>query len=120
MKLTRTTTIHLLLGLAVLLAVALLYALVAGDAQPTLSPLDWLVFDAALGLVLLALALAFLRRRGSASRQVLCGADTGHYRIVGLLGCALAVAGVVSGTWWLMVLGIVLAPLFFLFRRAQA
>jgi hypothetical protein len=37
-----------------------------------------------------------------------------HIIIVTVAGCALAFWGVYSGMWWLMVLGIMLAPLSFL------
>ena len=126
MKPTSPVKIHLTLGAAVLLAMALLYVLLVHDGQPRLSPRlslsGWAVFGAAaLALVLMAWAPGLLRGwRGLSPPQTLSRSDTNFYIMVAVAGCALAVAGVFSGMWWLMVLGIMLAPLSSMFRRDRA
>jgi predicted metal-binding membrane protein len=45
--------------------------------------------------------------------------DIGFCIMVAMAGSAPAVIGVFSGMWWLMALGIMLAPLSFMFRGGR-
>jgi hypothetical protein len=122
MKPTQNTIIHALLGAAVLLAIALLYLLLVHNAQANnLSPVEWTVFGgAALALGLAAFVPSLLRRsRGLPAAPLLSRSDIGFCIMVALVGCVLAVVGVFSEMWWLMTLGIMLAPMSFMFRGSR-
>jgi hypothetical protein len=118
MKLTQNTIIHVLLGAAVLTAIALLYLGLAHYGQMNLSPLGWTGFGtAALALVLGAFLPSLLRRwRGLPPPQPLSSSDIGFLVMVTIAAQALAVIGVFSEMWWLMTLGIMLAPLAIMLR----
>jgi len=121
MKSTQNIIIHVLLGVAVVSALVLLYVLLARPGQSQLSPLQWAVFGgAALVIVLAAFAPSLVRRwRRLPPTPALSQSDIGFCLMVALAGCVLAVVGVFSEWWWLMTLGIMLAPLAFMFRGAQ-
>ena len=114
----QNTVIHIVLGVAVLPAIALLYLLLAHDGQSGLSPSRWLLFAAfSLFLIVAAFAPSLVRRlRGLPAPQPLSPSDIRVCILVTVVGCALAFYGVFSGMWWLMMLGIMLAPLSFMFR----
>ena len=109
----QNTVIHILLGAAVLTGIALLCLLLAPPDQSGLSPSQWVLFAAiALVLVLAAFAPSLVRRlRGMPQPQPLSASDISFCILVTVAGCALAFFGVFSGMWWMMFLGIVLAPL---------
>jgi len=117
----QNTVIHILLGVAVLLGIALLYLVLGLCSQTRLSPWEWIL----LGGVALALVLAtFLpsvvgRLRGLPPPPPLSRSDIGSCIMVTVVGCALAVVGGFSGMWWLSTLGITLPPLWFMFRGAR-
>ncbi len=121
MKPTQNTVIHVLLGAAVLTAIALLYLGLARLGQTNLSPWKWTVFGgAALALVLAAFVPSLLRRwRGLPPPQPLSRSDIGFLVMVAIVAQALAMVGVFSEMWWLMAVGIGLAPLSFMFRGAR-
>ena len=121
MRPTQNTIIHGLLGAAVLLAVVLLYMVLAHDGQPNLSPSGWgLLGGAALTLALATFLPSLVRRwRGLPPPPPLSPSDISFAIMVTVVGCALAVIGVFSEMWWLMALGIWLAPLSFMFRGAR-
>jgi hypothetical protein len=115
----QNTVIHLLLGVAILAAMALLYVLLSPADQSGLSPSQWVLFAAfAAALTLAAFAPSVLRRlRGLPPPQPLSPSDIRFSILVTAAGCAVAVFGVSSGMLWLMALGIVLPSLSFMFRR---
>ena len=121
MRPTQNTIIHGLLGAAVLLAVVLLYMVLAHDGQPNLSPSGWgLLGGAALTLALATFLPSLVRRwRGLPPPPPLSPSDISFGIMVSVVGCNLAVIGVFSEMWWLMALGIGLAPLSFMFRGAR-
>ena len=114
----QNTVIHILLGVAVLSALALFYLCLTPPDQSGLSSLQWVLFGAfALALMLAAFAPSLVRRlRGLPPPQPLSPSDISFCILVAVVGCALAFFGVYSGMWWMMVLGIMLAPLSFMFR----
>jgi hypothetical protein len=118
MRPTQNTTIHVLLAAAVLLAMVLLYWILAQDGQPMLTPAGWLVFGgAALTLVLAAFLPSLVRRwKGLPAPQPLSSSEIRICIAVAGVGCIFAVVGVFFEIWWLMALGIMLAPLSFMFR----
>jgi hypothetical protein len=117
----QNTVIHILLGVAVLPAIALFYLLLAPPDQSGLSSWQWVLFAAfALALMLAAFAPTVLRRlQGLPPPQPLSPSDISFCILVAVVGCALALLGVHSGMWWMMVLGIMLAPLSFMFRSPR-
>ena len=121
MRPTQNTIIHGLLGAAVLLALLLLYPLLAHNGQSNLSPSAWGLFGgAALTLASAAFLPSLVRRwRGLPSPPPLSRSDIRFVIMVSVVGCNLAVIGVFSEMWWLMALGIGLAPLSFMFRGAR-
>jgi predicted metal-binding membrane protein len=118
----QNTVIHILLGVAVLSAIALLYVLLARHGQSGLSPSGWLFFAAlCLFLIVAAFAPSLVRRwRGLPGPEPLSPSDIGVYILVTAASCALAFFGVFSGMWWMMFLGFMLPPLWFMFRRPGA
>jgi hypothetical protein len=118
----QSTVIHLLLCVAVLPAIALFYLLLAPPDQSGLLSSQWVLFAAfALALMLATFAPSLLRRwRGFPPPRSLSPSDIGFCVLVTVVGCALAVVGVFTGMWWMMVLGIMLAPLSFMFRKPRA
>lgn len=117
MKPTQNTIIHVLLGAGFLAAIALLYQLLQ-PSQRDRSPLEWVIFGCvALGLVAAVFAPSLVRRwRHQPPPPPLSASDIRRLVMVTLVGCALAVFGVASGMWWLTILGIMLAPLYFMPR----
>ena len=122
MKPTQNVIIHVVLGLAVVSAIALLYLGLAQSGQSQLTPWQWAVFGgAALAIVLAAFAPSLVRRwRRLPPSPPLSQSDIGFCVMVALAGSVLAVVGVVSGWLWLMTLGIMLAPLAFMLRGAPS
>lgn len=120
MRPAQNTIIHVLLGAIVLVAIVLNYLVLAPHGQSMLSPSGWLVFGGvALTLVLAMFLPSLVRRwRGLRPPQPLSPSDIRFCIMVAVVGCNLAVVGVVSEMWWLMALGIMLAPLSFMFRGA--
>jgi hypothetical protein len=117
----QNTVIHVLLGVAVLAAIALLYVLLAAPDQSGLSPSQWVLLAAfALALALAACAPSALRRlRGVPPPLPLTPSDIRFCVLATLAGSALGMFGVYSGMWWLMVLGIMLPPLSFMVRSPR-
>ena len=122
MKPTQNVIIHILLGLAVALAIVLLYLGLAQSGQSQLSPWQWAVFGgAALAIVMAAFTPTLVRRwRRLPPTPLLSQSDIGFCVMVALAGSVLAVLGVFSGWLWLMTLGIMLAPLAFMLRGEQS
>jgi predicted metal-binding membrane protein len=120
MKPTQNTVVHGLLGAAVLLAILLLYLVLAHPGQPVLPPSRWILFGGlALALALAAFLPSLVRRwRGLPPPQPLSPADISLVIMVTLAGCALAFFGVFFEMWWLMAFAIMLPPLFFIWRNA--
>jgi hypothetical protein len=118
----QNTVIHILLGVAVLPAVALLYVVLARHGQSGLSASGWLLFAAlCLFLIVAAFAPSFVRRwRGSPAPEPLSPSDIRVCILVTVVGCALAFFGVFSGMWWMVVSAIMLPPLSFMFWRPRA
>ena len=120
MKPTQYTIIHVLLGLTVLLAIALLYMLLAPHSLSGLSPLALAVFlAAALALVLATFGPSLLRHRRSAPPPPMSPADIRFSILVALGGIAIVVIGSSFGMSWMAMLGIMFGPLCFIFRRAR-
>jgi hypothetical protein len=119
MRPTQNTVIHGLLGVTVLLAIVLLYLVLAHHGQPVLPPSRWILFGGvALALVLAAFLPSLVRRwRGLPPPQPLSPADIRLVIMVTLAGCALAFFGVFFDVWWLMAFGIMLPPLSFIWRN---
>jgi hypothetical protein len=117
----QNTVIHVLLGVAVLAAIALLFVLLAAPDQPGLSSSQWVLIAAfALALTLAAFAPDVLRRlRGAPPPRPLTPSDIRFCILVTLAGCALGMFGVYCGMWWLMVLGITLPSLSFMVRSPR-
>jgi hypothetical protein len=122
MKLTQNIIIHVVLGVAVASAMTLLYLLLARRGQSQLAPAQWAVFGgAALAIVLAAFVPGLVRRRRRLPpTPPLSPSDIGFCLMVALAGSVLAVVGVFSEWWWLMTLGIGLAPLALLLRFAPS
>ena len=121
MKPKSNTIIQCLLVAAGLAAVGLIYLLLAHRGQPKLLPWQWTVFAvAALALLLAAFAPSLVRRlRHQPPPLPLTPMDTRRLVAVALVGCVLAFVGVYMEMWWLMTLGIMLAPLSFLPRAPR-
>lgn len=121
MRPTQNTVIHGLLAVAVLLALLLLYLVLAHHGQPALPPSGWILFvGIALVLALAAFLPSLLRRwRGLPPPPPLSPADIRLTIMVTLAGCALAFFGVFFEMWWLMAFAIMLPPLSFLRRSTQ-
>jgi hypothetical protein len=122
MKPTQNTIIHVLLGGAVLTAIALLYLLLTHREQTNnLSLVEWAVIGGAVLALVLAvfLPILVLRWRGFPAPQPLSRSDIGFCVMVFLVGSSLAVVGVFSEMWWLMAAGIGLAPMAFMFRESR-
>ncbi len=120
MRPTQNTIIYAFLAAAVLLGMVLLYLMLAHHGQPMLSPSGWLVFvGAALTLLLAAFLPSLVRRlRSLPPPGPLSPSDIRFCIVVVVVGCDFVAVGVFSGIWWLMALGIMLAPLSFMFRSA--
>lgn len=121
MRPTQNTVIHGFLGAAVLLALLLLYVLLAYHNQLMLPPAGWILFG---GIAVALVSAAFLpsltrRWRGLPPPQPLSPADIKLAMMVTLAGCALAFFGVFSEMWWLMAFAIMLAPLFFTWHYSR-
>jgi hypothetical protein len=117
----QNTIIHILLGVAVAGAIGLGYFLLRPYGGEGLSVSGWLLF-AGVALVLIAAAFGpslVGRMRGAPAPAVLSAADLRLCVLLVVVGSGLAVVGVFSGMWWLMTLGIMLAPLTFAFRGAR-
>jgi hypothetical protein len=118
----QNAAIHILLGVAVLSAIALLYVVLARHGQSWLSPSGWLCFAAlSLFLIVAAFAPSLVRRwRGLPAPEPLSPSDIGVYILVTVMSCGLVFFAVLSGMWWMMVLAFMLPPLSFMFRRPRA
>lgn len=118
---TQNTVIHGLLAAAVLLAVLLLYLVLAHHGQAALPPSGWILFGGiALALVLAAFLPSLVRWwRGLPPPPSLSPADIRWAILVTLAGCTLAFFGVFFEMWWLMAFAIMLPPLSFIRRSAQ-
>jgi hypothetical protein len=112
--------IHVLAGAAALLAIALLFLLLR-HGQQGLSPREWgILGGAALALSAAAFVPSLVGRlRDRPPPRPLSPADRNRLVVVTIIGCALASFGAYSGIWWLMSLGIMLAPLSFLPRKER-
>ena len=121
MKPRSNTIIPWLLVAAALTAVGLIYLLLAQRGQPNLSPGQWAVFAvAALALLLVAFAPSLVGRfRHQPPPLPLTPVDTRRLVAVALVGCVLAFVGAYKEMWWLMTLGIMLAPFSFLPRAPR-
>jgi hypothetical protein len=117
----QNTVIHILLGVAVLLGIALLSLVLGLRSQMRLSLWEWILLGGvALAMVLAAFLPSVIGRfRGLPPPQPLSRSDIGSCIMVVLVGCALAVVGGFSGMWWLGTLAITLPPLWFMFRGAR-
>jgi hypothetical protein len=118
----QNTAIHILLGVAVLTAMALLYAVLARPGQPGLSPSGWLCFAAlCLLLIVAAFAPSLARRwRGLPAPEPLSASDIGAFILLTVVSCAVAFLGAFSGMWWMMYLAFVLPGLWFMFRKLRS
>jgi hypothetical protein len=118
---TQNIVIYGFPGAAVLLAILLLYLVLAHQGQMTLPPARWILFGGlALALVLASFLPSLVRRwRGLPPSQPLWPTDISLVITVTLAGCALAFLGVFFEMWWLMAFGIMLPPLSFIWRNAQ-
>ena len=117
MKTKQNTTIHVLLAGVALLAMLLLYWILARDGQPMLTPVGWLVFaGAALILVLATFLPGLVRRMRGLPPQALSRSEITVCIAITAIGCLLAFVGVFFEVWWLMALGIMLPPLAFMPR----
>jgi hypothetical protein len=117
----QSTAIHILLGVAILPAIALFYVLLARHGRSGLSPWGWLLFAAfCLLLIVGAFAPSLARRwRGLPAPGPLSPSEVGAYILVAVASCLLAFYGVSSGMWWMMVLAFMLPSLWFMFRRPR-
>jgi predicted metal-binding membrane protein len=119
MRPTQNTVIHGLLGATVLLAILLLYLVLAHHGQPVLPPSRWILFGSiALALVLAAFLPSLVRRWRGLPPQPLPPADISLAVMATLVGCALVLFGVFFEMWWLMAFAIMLPPLSFIWRNA--
>lgn len=122
MRLTQNTTIHLLLGAAVLPGIALLYLVLAHPGQAGLPPTARAVWGGvALALVLVAFGPSLVRRwRRLPPPQPLSASDIRFCLALTLIACALAFFGTFIGSAlgvpWLGPMAILIAPLAFMFR----
>jgi hypothetical protein len=118
MRPTQNTVIHGLLGVTVLLAILLLYLVLARHGQPGLPPSRWILFGSiALALVLAAFLPSLVRWWRGLPPQPLLPADISLAVMATLVGCALVLFGVFFEMWWLMAFAIMLPPLFFICRN---
>lgn len=121
MKLTQNKVIHLLLGVFVLTTIGLLYMLLLPHGLQTLAPSMWAIFGmGSFALILAAFLPSIIRyRRGLPAPKPMNRREMGIYICITLIGCILSFYGVFSGMWWMMTLGIMFAPLYFIFSKTQ-
>ena len=91
MKMKQNTVIHILLGVAILPAIACLYLILARPGRPMLSPSGWIWFgSAALALILAAFGPSLLRRmRGLPPPQPLSPSDIRFSMVLVVVLCPL-------------------------------
>lgn len=113
----QNTVIHILLGVAVLVAITLLFFLLPYPKQLW----QWILYVAIFFcLIAAAFSPSLINRwRKVPEPSSLSPADISFCILVTLAGCSLAFYGVLLNMWWLMTAGIMLPPLSFMFRNPR-
>ncbi len=118
MKLTQYKVIHILLALAILPGIILAYLLLTPSGHPGMPSSGWTFFCVGAGALIVAAFLpSWLRKRaGNPPPPPMSRAAIGYLVMVTIVGIFLTLFGTMSGMSGLVVLGIMLAPLSFIFR----
>ena len=114
LKLSQNSVIHLLLGAAMLTAIVLLYFILAPLGGNGHSMAMWILFGAA--ALLLSIAAfgpsIYRARRGLPTAPPMSPSEIRTLSVIAVIGCVLAFFG--------MTVGIILAPLYFIFRQVRS